>query len=49
MKLVINMIMKVTWGLAGVDLEGIEVVLGGGVGHCEGCVCGYECEGEGVR
>lgn len=37
-KLVINWIMRVTWGLAGVDLEGIEVVLGDGVDHCEGCV-----------
>lgn len=30
--------MRVTWRLASVDLEGIEVVLGGRVDHCEGCV-----------
>lgn len=38
MKLIINGVMRVTWRLTGMDLEGIKVVLEGGVGHCEGWV-----------
>lgn len=30
-----------TWGLAGMDLEGIKVLLGGRVDHC-GCMCYVE-------